>query len=95
MQGETGPLPEHPAEVRGRGPQADGQRTQIGRLGEVASQFSPELAYARGSATLAWVYVKDGKETAQSSRSIDLVLLARDSRGEWRIIRQMWSQLPP
>jgi ketosteroid isomerase-like protein len=36
-----------------------------------------------------------GKSTAQSSRSIDLVLLAPDEDGQWRIIRQMWNQLPP
>jgi hypothetical protein len=54
-----------------------------------------ELAYFRGTATLAWVYRKDGKETAQISRSTDLVLVTPDASGRWRVSRQMWNPRPP
>ena len=74
----------------------DGSRTRITaftrELAEV--QGTPDLAWFRGDAALGWVYGKNGKEASQTSRSTDLVLLAPDSVGRWRIIRQMWSPAP-
>jgi uncharacterized protein (TIGR02246 family) len=74
----------------------DGSHTRITaftrELAEV--QGTPDLAWFRGDAALGWVYAKNGKEASQTSRSTDLVLLAPDSAGGWRIIRQMWSPAP-
>jgi uncharacterized protein (TIGR02246 family) len=74
----------------------DGSHTQITSFTRDVAEISGtrQLAYLRGTAHLAWVYVKDGKRTAQTSRSTDLVLLAPDSSGQWRIIRQMWNPTP-
>jgi uncharacterized protein (TIGR02246 family) len=52
------------------------------------------LAFIRGTGSLAWEYVKDGTRQVQSGRSTDLILVAPDSTGRWRVLRQMWSQLP-
>jgi uncharacterized protein (TIGR02246 family) len=75
----------------------DGSHTQITSFTRNVAEISGtrQLAYLRGTAHLGWVYVKDGKRTAQSSRSTELVLLAPDTRGQWRIIRQMWNPMPP
>ena len=74
----------------------DGSHTRITaftrELAEV--QGTPDLAWFRGDAALRWVYANNGKEASQTSRSTDLVLLAPDSAGGWRIIRQMWSPAP-
>lgn len=53
-----------------------------------------DLAFLRGTASLAWTYEKDGKSTSQTSKSTDLLLLARDPSGHWHVIRQMWATLP-
>jgi uncharacterized protein (TIGR02246 family) len=76
---------------------SDGSHTQITSFIRDVAEISGtrKLAYLRGTAHLAWVYRKDGKRTAQSSRSTDLVLLAPDASGQWRIIRQMWTSVPP
>jgi uncharacterized protein (TIGR02246 family) len=75
----------------------DGSHTRITSFTRNVAEISGtrQLAYLRGTAHLAWVYVKDGKRTVQSSQSTDFVLLAPDSRGQWRIIRQMWNLTPP
>jgi uncharacterized protein (TIGR02246 family) len=75
----------------------DGSHTRItGFTRDVAEiAGSGDLAFFRGSASLAWVYRKDGRENAQVSRSTDLVVVNRDATGRWRIARQMWTQLPP
>jgi uncharacterized protein (TIGR02246 family) len=75
----------------------DGSHTRITSFTRDLAEISGtrQLAYFRGTAHLTWVYEMGGKSTAQSSRSIDLVLLAPDEDGQWRIIRQMWNQLPP
>jgi uncharacterized protein (TIGR02246 family) len=52
------------------------------------------LAFIRGTGSLGWEYVKDGTRQVQSGRSTDLILVAPDSTGQWRVVRQMWSQLP-
>jgi uncharacterized protein (TIGR02246 family) len=52
------------------------------------------LAFIRVTAALAWTYAKGGPPTSQTSRSTDLILVAPDSAGHWRVIRQMWSTLP-
>jgi len=74
----------------------DGSHTRITaftrELAEV--EGTPALAWFRGVAALGWVYAKDGKEAAQTSRSNDLVLVTPDSAGRWRITRQMWAPAP-
>jgi len=54
---------------------------------------TPDLAFLRGTASLAWTYEKGGKRSTQTSRSQDLILVARDSTAHWHVIRQMWSVL--
>jgi len=75
----------------------DGSHTQITSFTRNVAEIrgTRQLAYLRGTAHLAWAYVKDGKRTVQSSQSTDLVLLAPDAKGQWRIIRQMWNPTPP
>jgi uncharacterized protein (TIGR02246 family) len=75
----------------------DGSHTQLTSFTRDVAEIrgTHQLAFLRGTAHLAWVYEKNGQKTTQSSRATDLVLLAPDSSGQWRIIRQMWSQLPP
>ena len=75
----------------------DGSHTRITAFTRDIAEISGtrHLAYLRGTAHLSWIYEKGGKRTAQSSRSTDLLLLAPDVNGQWRIIRQMWNQLPP
>ncbi len=74
----------------------DGSRTRITAFDRQIDEIegNGDLAWMRGTARLAWTYEKDGKTTAQTSRSIDLVLLRRDGDGQWRIVRQMWNTLP-
>ena len=75
----------------------DGSHTKITAFTRDASDIGgkDDFAYFRGAATLGWVYTgKDGKQSAQTSRSTDLVLVARDSSGQWRIVRQIWNPLP-
>ena len=74
----------------------DGSHTRITAFTRELAEVhgTPDLAWFRGDAALGWVYAKNGKEASQTSRSTDLVLLAPDSAGRWRIIRQMWSPAP-
>ena len=52
------------------------------------------LAFFRGTAALGWTYEKGGPPTSQTSRSADVTLVAPDSAGHWRVIRQIWNTLP-
>ena len=74
----------------------DGSHTRITKFTREIAELdgTPELAWFRGTATLGWVYQRAGKESAQTSRSADLVLLKPDAAGEWRIFRQMWNTRP-
>jgi uncharacterized protein (TIGR02246 family) len=74
----------------------DGSHTRITRFTRELAEVdgTPALAWFRGVATLGWNYTKDGKEATQTSRSNDLVLVAPDSVGRWRITRQMWAPAP-
>ena len=74
----------------------DGSRTRITSFERAADEIegTRRLAFLRGTASLSWVYEKDGKQTSQTSRSTDLLLLSRDPAGRWHIIRQMWNVLP-
>ena len=74
----------------------DGSHTRITSFERKIDEIdgSTQLAFLRGSATLAWDYEKDGQKTSQTSRSIDLLLLRRDAAGRWHVIRQIWSALP-
>jgi ketosteroid isomerase-like protein len=55
---------------------------------------SSTLAFVRGTSTLKWRYTKDGKTTEQTGRSTDLRVYAADPAGKWRVIRQIWTNLP-
>jgi len=74
----------------------DGSHTRITafdrQIAEIAG--TKGLAYLRGTGALTWEYTKGGPPHVQSSRSTDLILVARDSAGQWRVVRQMWSTLP-
>jgi uncharacterized protein (TIGR02246 family) len=74
----------------------DGSRTKITKfertIGEIGG--NRDLAFLRSTTTLSWEYTKDGKTTAQTSRSTELQLLMRNQAGAWRVARQMWSPLP-
>lgn len=74
----------------------DGSHTRITsferQIVEVAGTRG--LAFIRGTGALGWEYAKGGPPQAQSSRSTDLILVAPDSTGQWRVLRQMWSSLP-
>lgn len=74
----------------------DGSHTRITSFDRKIDEIegTRQLAFLRGTATLAWDYEKDGKKTSQTSRSIDLLLLRRDAARHWHVIRQMWSSLP-
>jgi uncharacterized protein (TIGR02246 family) len=74
----------------------DGSHTRITSFDRHIDEIegTRQLAFLRGTASLSWIYEKDGHQTAQTSRSIDLLLLARDSAGHWHVIRQMWNTLP-
>jgi ketosteroid isomerase-like protein len=74
----------------------DGSHTRITSFDRHIEEIegTRHLAFLRGTASLSWTYEKDGHQTSQTSRSIDLLLLTRDSAGHWHVIRQMWSTLP-
>ena len=74
----------------------DGSHTHIAAFTRdiVEIEGGSSMAYMRGAASLSWEYVKDGKRSAQTSRSTDLVIMERGVDGRWRITRQMWSTLP-
>lgn len=74
----------------------DGSHTRITsferQIVEIAG--TKGLAYMRGTGALGWEYAKGGPPQIQSSRSTDLILVAPDSAGQWRVVRQMWSPFP-
>ena len=74
----------------------DGTHTRITGFDRRISEIegTRRLAFVRGTGTLTWVYSKAGQATAQSSKSIDLLIVAPDSTGRWHVIRQMWGSLP-
>ncbi len=73
----------------------DGSRTTITAFTWTLEELggTPRLAFTRGVSTLAWRYEKDSTRSEQTSRSVNLTILARGSDGRWRILRQMWG--PP
>jgi ketosteroid isomerase-like protein len=73
----------------------DGSHTTITAFDWTLDELAggPQLAYSRGTSTVAWRYQKDSTRNAQTSRSTNLTILARGADGEWRILRQMWG--PP
>ena len=75
---------------------ADGSHTRILSFDRHIEEIGErgDVAFVRATSALQWSYVKDGKTTMQSSRSADLVLLTRDQAGNWKIARQMWTNVP-
>jgi uncharacterized protein (TIGR02246 family) len=73
----------------------DGSRTSITSFDWTVDELagSPELAYTRGVSTVGWRYEKDTVRSEQSTRSVNLTILAPGADGRWRILRQMWG--PP
>ncbi len=84
------------AAIRGYWWPTDGSHTRITAFTHNIEEMqgTPALAFMRGTASLGWTYAKGGKASSQTSRSQDLILVARDSTGHWHVIRQMWSVLP-
>jgi ketosteroid isomerase-like protein len=74
----------------------DGSRTQIRSFKRDIAEIegTSAMAFIRGTATLAWAYTKDGKTTEQTGRSNDMIVVARDASGQWRIVRQVWNTVP-
>ncbi|MDQ6830234.1 MAG: hypothetical protein M3081_15365 [Gemmatimonadota bacterium] len=74
----------------------DGSHTRITSFARTIAEIkgTRQLAFLRGTAALGWTYRKNGQESAQTSRSTDLLLFAPDSMGRWKVIRQMWNTLP-
>jgi uncharacterized protein (TIGR02246 family) len=74
----------------------DGTRTRITSFKRSISEIegTRRLAFMRGTGTLAWDYTKAGKTTRQTSRSTDLMIVAADTAGQWRVVRQIWNVLP-
>lgn len=78
----------------------DGTHTRITSFDRriIEIEGTKRLAYIRGTAALGWTVrrdsTKDGNAVSQSSRSADLILVAPDSAGRWRVVRQMWNTLP-
>jgi uncharacterized protein (TIGR02246 family) len=75
---------------------ADGSRTRITSFTRHVDELSGDdkSVVLRATSTLAWESTKAGKTTRQTSRSTDLVILRQGADGRWRIVRQMWNQLP-
>jgi uncharacterized protein (TIGR02246 family) len=75
---------------------ADGSHTRITGFTREPDEVggAHRLAFYRGRAVLSWEYTKDGRTSAQTSRSTDLILMAPDPSGRWRILRQMWNPRP-
>lgn len=76
---------------------SDGSHTRITAFTRDVAEIdgTRRLAFLRATASLAWVSPGSRSRTPHTSRSTDLVLVSRDSIGHWRIVRQMWSPLPP
>jgi uncharacterized protein (TIGR02246 family) len=74
----------------------DGSRTQIRSFKRDIAEIegTSAMAFIRGTATLAWAYTKDGKTNEQTGRSNDMIVVARDASGQWRIVRQVWNTVP-
>ena len=74
----------------------DGTHTRITGFNRKISEIegSHHLAFIRGTGDLSWIYTKEGKDDAQTSRSLDLLIVEPDSAGKWHVIRQMWGILP-
>ena len=82
--------------IRGWWWPSDGSRTRIVSFVRSIDEIvgTQDLAFMRGTGTLRWTYTKNGSTSTQSNRSLDLIVMARDATGSWRIIRQMWTTLP-
>jgi uncharacterized protein (TIGR02246 family) len=76
---------------------ADGSRTTITTFEWTLEELAgtPHLAFSRGLSTVAWSYQKDSVRSQQTSRSVNLTILARGADGRWRILRQMWGPALP
>ena len=74
----------------------DGSHTHITSFQRAIAEVegTRHLAFIRGTASLGWTYRQGGKESAQTSRSSDLLIVAPDSAGHWHVTRQMWGTLP-
>lgn len=76
---------------------ADGSRTRITSFTRAMDDIGGgggDLALARGTAVVSWESEKAGQTTRQTTRSAEMLLLARNGGGQWRVIRQMWRPVP-
>ncbi|HVT39766.1 MAG TPA: hypothetical protein VHE78_12015, partial [Gemmatimonadaceae bacterium] len=85
------------AAIRGFWWPKDGSHTRITSFTRTVAEVGGGggFAFVRGTGALGWSYAKPGeKARAQTSRSTDFIVYARDAAGQWRVTRQMWSALP-
>lgn len=75
----------------------DGSHTRITdfRRDVVELTGTKGFAVMRANSSLSWSSTKAGAApAAQTSRSTELVVLRQDASGQWRVARQVWTQLP-
>jgi len=74
---------------------ADGSRTRITAYTTTVDEIGggPDLAYARGTGQLAFIYEKDTVRMQLASRNMTLMIVRRGTDGRWRIARRMWGPL--
>lgn len=70
----------------------DGSRTTLLAFVRAIDEIggSGNVAYLRGSDSIAFRYEKGVQRSTQSVRTMSLALLAREPDGRWRIKRMMW-----
>jgi ketosteroid isomerase-like protein len=82
-----------PEAIRGFWWPNDGSHTRllafVRRIDELSGEG--DIAYVRGSDSLAFIYEKDSVRVQQQSRSMTLGVLRRGADGRWRISRMMWA----
>lgn len=85
------PLPT-PPEIRAFWWPTDGSHTKLLTFSRTIDELAggPNIAYVRGTDSLAFTYEKGGATTNQRSRSMTLSVVQRQADGQWRITRMMW-----
>jgi len=75
----------------------DGSRTRVTAFARQIEELggNEDLAYVRGSDSLAFTYEKDTTRLQQRIVSTTLGLLRRDANGRWRVSRMMWYARSP
>src|SRR5262249_25790377 len=82
-----------PAAIRSFWWPSDGSSTTILAFSRVIDEIGGNRggAFMRGTDSVAFRYTKGSASSQQSSRSMTLAFLERQSDGAWRIKRMMWA----